>query len=108
MSELPKPYERFNQQFPDVAKSYQELGRATHVRGPLDPCVRQLVKLGMAIAARSEGSVHSHVRRALEVGVTPDEIYHVLLMAITSVGFPATVAAYTWINDVLDAEGRGG
>lgn len=107
MSELPKPYERFNLQFPDVAKAYEDYGRTTHEWGPLPPRVRQLVKLGMAIASRSEGSVHSHVRRALETGVTRDEIYHVLLMAVTSIGFPATIAAYTWINDVLDTEGRG-
>ena len=104
MSELPEPFVRFNEQFPDVSKAYAMLGGAIHEGGPLDAKTRQLVKLGMAIAAGSEGAVHAHTRRSLEAGLSKAEIYQAMLLAITTVGFPATVAAYTWINDILDAK----
>ena len=58
----------------------------------------------MAIAGGHEGAVHAQTRRALEFGVTSAEIYHVLLLALTSLGFPATVAAYTWVKDILPGE----
>ncbi len=104
MSELPAPYRRFTQQFPQIAEAYTNLGKAAHGQGPLDPTTRQLIKLGMAIATGREGAVHAHTRRALEMGISSDQIYHCLVLAITTIGFPATVAAYTWINDVLDAQ----
>jgi len=32
--------------------------------------------------------VHSHVRRALAAGVKPEEIYHTLLLLVSTIGFP--------------------
>jgi len=104
MTELPKPYRQFQAQFPEVARAYDALGEAAHGGGPLDERTRRLVKLSMAIAGGHEGAVHAQTRRALESGVTSAEIYHVLLLALTSLGFPATVAAYTWVKDILPGE----
>ena len=49
----------------------------------------------------SEGAVHAHTRKALQKGVTPDEIRHVVLLSITTTGFPAAQAARTWVEDIL-------
>ena len=46
----------------------------------------------MAIAAGLEGAVHSHARRALEAGATRDEVRHVGLLALTTIGFPRMIA----------------
>ena len=54
------------------------------------------------MGAQLEGATHAHVRRALEVGISPDEIRHVTMLALTTLGFPVTVKAYTWVNDILD------
>ena len=101
MPRLPKPFLEFTRQHPAVAKAYEALGQASAEAGPLDVKTRELVKLGMAIGARLEGAVHSHARRALEAGVTPAEIRHVVTLAAPTVGFPTTVAAYTWVEEVL-------
>jgi 4-carboxymuconolactone decarboxylase len=77
------------------------LGDAVHKAGSLDDKTRQLVKLAMTVGAQLEGATHSHARRALEMGISPDEIRHVVLLVMTTLGFPSTVAAYTWIGDVL-------
>ena len=76
-------------------------GAAVHDGGPLDTKTRELLKLAMAMGARLEGAVHSHARRAIEAGATAEEIYHVVLLGVTTLGFPHTIAALTWVEDDL-------
>lgn len=101
MPDLPIPFTRIREEFPEVAAAYDALGDAIHRSGPLDDKTRQLIKLALAIGAGMEGASHAHARRALEMGITPAEIKHVVLLAMTTLGFPSTVAAYTWIGDIL-------
>ncbi len=101
MTDLPVPFQRIRQEYPEVAAAYDALGSATHEAGPLDEKTRQLVKLALAVGAGLEGAVHAHTRRSIEAGISPDEIKHVVLLAMTTLGFPATVRAYTWVNDEL-------
>jgi 4-carboxymuconolactone decarboxylase len=105
-AKLPKPFQRFTKQHPDVAQAYEALGEACAQAGPLDAPTRELVKLGMAIGARHEGAVHAHVRRALEAGVTSAQIRHAVALAAPTLGFPTTVAVSTWVEDVLPDEKR--
>ncbi len=101
MARLPKPYEAFKRARPDVWKAYDQLGTLIHNAGPLNKKNRELVKLALAIGAGMEGAVHSHTRRALEAGAVADEICHVVLLGITTIGFPSTMAAMTWVEDDL-------
>jgi hypothetical protein len=55
----------------------------------------------MAIGGRLEGAVRSHAGRALEAGARRGEIEHVVALAVTTVGFPTAVAAFTWVEDIL-------
>ncbi len=103
MTDLPAPYTRIREEFPEVAAAYDALGSAAHEAGPLDDKTRQLIKLALAIGAQLEGATHAHARRSLEAGITPEEIKHVVILAMTTLGFPATVKAYTWVCDELDA-----
>lgn len=48
---------------------------------------------------QSEGSVHSHARRALEAGAGIQEIEHSLLLLVSVIGFPRVAAALSWISD---------
>jgi AhpD family alkylhydroperoxidase len=105
MSHLPEPYKRFQEEYPEVWKTYDQLGAAVHHTGPLEEKTRELVKLGIAVGNQSEGAVHSHTRKALEAGATPPEIRQVVLLAIPTIGFPNMMAALTWINDVLAGNG---
>lgn len=102
MSKPPEFYRRFIERHPDVGKAYEELGEATKKAGPLDRRGAELVKLGIAIGARHEGAVHSHARRALEAGASPDEVRHVVLLATTTLGFPSMMAALSWVEDILE------
>ncbi|MFQ5421345.1 MAG: carboxymuconolactone decarboxylase family protein [Anaerolineae bacterium] len=104
MSEKPQAHNRFLSEFPELAAAYEQMGTAVHTGGPLDEKTRQLVKLALAVGIQHEGAVHAHTRRALGLGITPNEIKHVVSLAVTTLGLPATVAAYTWVNDILDGE----
>lgn len=101
MMKLPKHYSRFMEAYPAVGKAYEGLGAAVAEAGPLDPKVRELVKIGIALGAKSEGGVRSHARKAIEAGATPEEIRHTVLQATTTVGFPAMMAGLAWIEDLL-------
>lgn len=101
MPKLPKTFETFRRRYRRVYRAYETLGGAAHEAGPLDQKTRELAKLGMAIGGRLEGAVRSHATRALEAGATSKEIEHVVLLAVTTCGFPTAVAAYTWVEDIL-------
>jgi len=102
--EIPGTYRRFRQKYPDVARHYEALGDALTQAGPLDERTARLVKLAIAVGYQQEGAVHSAVRKGLEAGLTPDEMRQVALLAITTIGFAAAMAAYTWIEDIVGQE----
>lgn len=81
--------------------AFTQLGDHLHKAGPLDEKTRRLVKLALAIGAGLEGATHSAVRNALAASVTPEEIKHVAVLGITTLGFPSAVRALTWIGDDL-------
>lgn len=101
MSYLPDVYRRFEHSFPEAHAAQQALAQACYESGPLDGRSARLVKLGIAIGAQAEGAVRSHARRALAEGVPADEVRHVGLLALTTIGFPHTVAGLGWIEEVI-------
>ncbi len=99
-SDLPSGAAKVEQNYPDVWSAYAQLGEACAKAGPLDQGTLRLVKLALAIGAASEGAVHSHTRRALEVGIDAAAIRQIAMLAIPTLGFPRAVAAMTWIEDI--------
>lgn len=95
-------YQRLEQQYPDYFAAVEALGTAVRHTGPLEEIVVQLIQLGAAAAIRSEGAVHSHTRRALEAGATPEQIRHTLISLTSTIGFPTVVAAISWADDVIE------
>ena len=101
---LPRPVESFREDYADVWRAFTQLGDRCHGAGPLDERTRRLVKLALAVGAGLEGGTHSAVRNALAAGITPDEIKHVAILGITTLGLPASMRALTWIGDGLAPE----
>lgn len=103
---LPKPVEDFKNEYKEVWENFVRLGDSCHDAGPLDEKTRRLVKLALAVGAGLEGAVHSAVRNARERGVTPEELRQVAVLGITTLGFPATMRALTWIYDCIAADSK--
>jgi alkylhydroperoxidase/carboxymuconolactone decarboxylase family protein YurZ len=103
---LPKVYQRFQDRYPEVFKNFQQLGIATREAGPLDEKTQDLIKLGIAAGANSRGGVMSNTRKALAAGATVEEVEHTVLLAMTTTGFPNTIAALSWVQEVLKETDR--
>ena len=101
MSQLPKRFEKLHKDYPEVAKAYEELGKAVHSSGPLEDKTRALIKLAISTGAGLEGAVHSHTRKAIELGISKEEIRQTVLLALPTIGLPPTMAAMSWVDDLL-------
>jgi alkylhydroperoxidase/carboxymuconolactone decarboxylase family protein YurZ len=99
---LPKHFQAFKTNFPDVHQSFETLAKACRDQGPLESKTQDLIKLGIAVGQNSKGGVMSNTRKALAAGATRDEIHHAILLSLTTVGFPAMIAALGWVDDVLE------
>jgi len=104
MPQLPKRFEKLHKDYPEVAKAYEELGKAVHSLGPLNDKTRALIKLAISTGAGLEGAVHSHTRKALELGISKEEIRQTVLLALPTIGLPATMAAMSWVDDILEKQ----
>ncbi|MGA3113178.1 MAG: carboxymuconolactone decarboxylase family protein [Syntrophobacteraceae bacterium] len=100
-----KGYPRWYIQTKEAHKEYiaalEQLGETVRKQGPLDEKTSQLIQLAAAAAIRSEGSVHSHARRAIKAGATSEEIYHTIMLLTSTIGFPTTSAALSWVYDII-------
>ena len=93
---------------PELWAAFQALGTATGNAGPLDERTRRLVNLALAIGADSEGATHSHARRGLAEGISPEAMDQVAFLAITTLGWPQAIRGLTWVRDVTRGGHRGG
>ena len=102
MAQYSENYRWLLQKFSTVMEKHQDLGKAVREAGPIDEKNSQLIQLGAAAAIRAEGSVHSHVKRALGAGASAEEIYHAIILLTSTIGFPAVAAALSWAKDIIE------
>lgn len=88
-----KHYQDLSKLFPEVMSALENLGSTIRNAGPIERKTTHLIQLAEAAALQSEGSVHSHARRAIQAGATQEEIYHALLLLTSTIGFPRVAAA---------------
>ena len=98
---LPDIVQRLTDEQPAVWAAYNELGKAIAEAGPLDAKTERLIKLALSIGAGLEGAVRSHTRRGLKAGLNKEELEHVALLGITTVGWPRAIAGLSWIEAEL-------
>ena len=106
MKKLPDQYLSIRKRFGQLFDAVDNLGKVARNIGPIDQKNSHLIQLAAAASIKSEGSVHSHTRRALEAGATPEEIYHTLILLTSTVGFPTVSAALSWADDIIAAENK--
>jgi 4-carboxymuconolactone decarboxylase len=99
---LPKHYRSIKERFPAFGEALDKVGQAVRKAGPLDEKTSQLMQLAASAAIRSEGGVHSHTKRAIENGASPEEVYHSVILLTSTIGFPNVAAAISWIDDITE------
>ena len=95
---LPGPYQSFIARFPALSQAHEQVAKTVDECGPLNRRSCELVKIGICVGAGLESALKSHVRRAMKSGATKKEIEQAILLGMNTVGFPRTVAAWTWAN----------
>lgn len=98
---LPDIFKNFIEKHAEIADAHRKVGDLCAEAGPIDQKTQHLIQLGISIGVGSKGGVRSHARRALEAGATEAEIVQALLLATTIIGFPAMIASYGWLQEVL-------
>jgi alkylhydroperoxidase/carboxymuconolactone decarboxylase family protein YurZ len=71
-----------------------------------DATTDRLAKLAIAVGSGLEGAVHSHTRRGLAAGLSAEQLRHVAILSITTIGWPSAMAALSWIDDVIEDAGK--
>jgi AhpD family alkylhydroperoxidase len=102
MPKLPNQYTSIQKRYKGLIRTVENVGKAAKAAGPLNKMIAELVQLAAAAAIRSEGSVHSHTRRALAAGARPEEVRHTVVLLTSTIGFPTVSAALSWVDDVLE------
>jgi alkylhydroperoxidase/carboxymuconolactone decarboxylase family protein YurZ len=97
----PKSFQSFAKKYPEITTAYDAMGEAVRKAGPLTDREVALAKLALSIGSRLEGATHAHCRRALAIGVKPDELRHVAILASPTIGFPSMMAAYKWVDEMI-------
>ncbi len=103
----PETYQAFVQRYPKIGQAWERLAEAGR-EGPLDAKTVRLVKLAVALGALREGAVHANVRKALAQGISREEVEQVIALAAGTLGLPATVAVYSWVQDHLAQDRKPG
>ena len=98
-SKMPQRPKDFRQTHPEIWKAFNDLATRCHEGGPLDEKSRRLVKVALCVGAATEGGTHSAVRNARAAGVTQEELDHIAVLAITTLGFPMAMRALAWVMD---------
>lgn len=87
---------------PDWLESFLAYGRAVISKNALDPKTRELIYIAVdaCVTHLYAPGAKSHIRRALEIGVTKEEILEVLEI-ISLVGAHSTAMGFPILQEVL-------
>jgi 4-carboxymuconolactone decarboxylase len=99
--ELPKHYVSIRDRYSEYSEVLGELGKTVRQSGPIEHKNAHLIQLAASAAIRSEGAVHSHTKRAIEAGASPEEVYQSILLVTSIIGFPNVAAAISWADDII-------
>lgn len=84
---------------PDTVEGFQTLFKKTMSDGALSEAEKECVALGIAVATQCVPCIRLHVKKALQAGVSREQILEVCGVATMMGGGPA----YTHTQEVLEA-----
>ena len=100
---LPDIFKKFVERNREISEALLKVGELCSQAGPIDNVTQHLIQMGIAVGANSQGGVRSHARRALDAGATKEQLSQTVLLSATIVGFPAMIAAYGWLEEMISA-----
>ncbi|MCE7975142.1 MAG: carboxymuconolactone decarboxylase family protein [Leptolyngbya sp. PLA1] len=101
-AKVPGTYKSFVTKYPALGRAHEHIATAVEAAGPLDAKTLALIKIGICVGAGLESALRSHVRRAMQHDATPAEVEQAILLGMNTVGFPRTVAAWSWAQEQFE------
>lgn len=95
-SKKPKTFKLFIEKFPALGDAHEAVAEAAEAAGPMDRKTCLLIKVGICVGAGLESALKANVRKAVQAGATQAEVEQAIVQAMNTVGFPRTVAAWSW------------
>ncbi|MFO0873136.1 MAG: carboxymuconolactone decarboxylase family protein [Phycisphaerales bacterium] len=84
---------------PEVVRAFGTFFQSLMREGALTVREKELVALGIGLAARCEGCIFSHVEKCLKAGATCEQILEVAGVAVMMGGGPT----YTYLPKIVEA-----
>lgn len=94
-------YQALTRTNPGLVHAYEQLVTACREAGPLTLREMALLKVALSMGRGSSRGVHAHARKALEEGVGAEELRHLALIALPTIGLPATLDALKWVDECI-------
>ncbi len=85
-----KNFENYAKSSPDFLAAFNQLAEAAFKDSPIDIKTAEMIFVSIAIARQCEGCLLAHVPKALEAGVTREEILSVINISVLMGGGPAS------------------
>ena len=78
---------------PDVMQGFSTLGKAALTAGAIDAKTKELIALGIGVAARCDGCIGFHTQALARLGATRAEVHETLAIAVYMGGGPSLMYA---------------
>jgi AhpD family alkylhydroperoxidase len=105
---LEQQLDRLAEALPGPMAAFVELHEQAVVEGALATRVKELIALGISIAARCDGCIAYHVHDALQSGATREEILEAIGVAVLMGGGPAAVYGAQALEALEQFQAGGG
>ena len=92
---------KLQQQQPDSIKNFLSFMTSVEKEGALSLKQKELINVGLAVAAQCEWCIALHVKGALDAGATKEEIVEAAMQAVLMHGGPALMYM-TPLEEALD------
>jgi alkylhydroperoxidase/carboxymuconolactone decarboxylase family protein YurZ len=99
-------FRKFAKRYPEIAASYEGLRVEVNAAGPLTNRDRALVKVAVSVGMGKRAGAYAHLRKAVDAGLSREQLEHVALLALPTIGLPSSISALEWIDDVFSKRRR--
>jgi AhpD family alkylhydroperoxidase len=95
----PRTMERMKAAAPEIGRGFAAMFQTLMKDGALSVREKELIALGIGLAARCEPCIYAHVEKCVKAGATREQILEAAGVAVVMHGGPA----YTHVPEVVDA-----
>lgn len=92
-TDLSKAMEKLRADVPEAMAGFSTMAKAAMKSGALSELHKELIALGIGVAARCDGCVGFHVKALIRLGVTREQLMETLAVAVYMGGGPSLMHA---------------